>query len=86
MSTPTITISKIEYQNLKLQSKSYKKIMSNFFELAVKNQLSQVIDDFQKTNLYSGEFIQDLESGLEKSSYLKHYGDKANKKRSKNLS
>ena len=61
-------------------------MMSEFFGLAVKNNISHVVDDFKKTDLYSDEFIKDLESGLKKSSYLKHYGNKSNRKRFKNVS
>jgi len=66
MNTSTVVLSKIEYKNLKLQSRAYQKIMSIFFELTAKNQLSQVVKDFQDTKLYSGEFIRDLEDGLKK--------------------
>lgn len=77
----TITLSKTEYQRLKLQAKAYQKIMAKFFELAVKDPLWQVVEDFRKTNLYTEEFLKDLESGLKKSSYLKYYGDKTAVKR-----
>lgn len=70
MSVPTITLPKTEYQRLKLQAKAYQKIMGKFFELAVKDPLWQIVDDFRKTNIYTKGFLEDLESGLKKSSYL----------------
>lgn len=86
MNTSTVVLSKIEYKNLKLQSSAYQKIMAIFFELTAKNQLSQVVKNFQDTKLYSNEFIKDLEDGLKKSSYFKHYGNKTIKGRSKKVS
>jgi len=73
MKTETITISKTQYQKLKSQAKAYEKIMATFFTQAIKNPISQVVDDFKKTKLYSQEFLIDLEEGLKKSSYSKYY-------------
>ena len=70
MRNQTITLSKTEYQRLKAQAKAYQKIMSKFFELALRNSIKEVIEDFRRTNLYSEEFLKDLESGLKKSSYF----------------
>ncbi|MEA3463902.1 MAG: hypothetical protein U9R14_02405 [Patescibacteria group bacterium] len=82
MGVPTITLPKTEYQRLKLQSKAYQKIMGKFFELAVKEPLWQIVDDFRKTNIYTEDFLKDLENGLKKSSYLRHYENKTPAKRS----
>lgn len=76
MRNQTITLSKTEYQRLKAQAKAYQKIMSKFFELALRNSIKEVIEDFRRTNLYSEEFLKDLESGLKKSSYFKKHGNK----------
>ena len=77
MQTQTITIPKTQYQELKTQAKAYKQIMTTLFKQAIKNPVSQVVDDFRNTKLYSKEFIQDLEDGLNKSSYSSHYGNQS---------
>ncbi len=66
-----ITISKTEYLRLKQQSAAYKRLASNFFQSMPKDSIETVVDDFRKTNLYSEEFLEDLESGLKRSSYAK---------------
>jgi len=66
----TITISKAEYEELKSQSFLYKKLASDFFESLKSNNLTNVMNDFKNTNLYSDEFLKELEDGLSKSSYL----------------
>ncbi|MEK7553661.1 MAG: hypothetical protein AAB504_03220 [Patescibacteria group bacterium] len=65
----TVIIPKTEYSKLKRQSDAYKKISSRFFEFIIKDPIEDVINDFQKTNLYTREFLTDLEDGLKKSSY-----------------
>ncbi len=67
----TITISKKEYKKLLSQSKAYEKLAKDFFESVVKDPVDEVVSDFKKTNLYTNEFLEDLESGLRKSSYIK---------------
>ena len=67
----TITIPKTEYSKLKRQAEAYKKLSSRFFEFMVKDPIEEVINDFRKTNLYTKEFLIDLEGGLRKSSYGK---------------
>jgi len=67
----TITISKNKYSELKRQADAYKKISSRFFESIVKDSIEEVVNDFRKTNLYTKEFLTDLEDGLTKSSYAK---------------
>ncbi len=67
----TITISKKEYKKLLSQAKAYEKLAKGFFENVVKDPIDEVVSDFKKTKLYSNEFLDDLESGLRKSTYLK---------------
>ncbi|MBI4652795.1 hypothetical protein HY750_00890 [Candidatus Kuenenbacteria bacterium] len=69
MINSTITLPKIEYQKLKTQANAYQKIMSKFFEFVIKDPIQEVTEDFRKTDLYSEEFLKDLEIGLRKSSY-----------------
>ena len=76
MNNRTVTLSKTEYRKLKAQAKAYQKIMSKFFEFALKGSIKEVVEDFRRTNLYSEEFLKDLESGLRKSSYFKKHGNK----------
>lgn len=66
-----IVISKIEYLRLKQQSAAYKRLASNFFESIPKDSIETVVDDFRKMDLYSEEFLEDLKSGLKRSSYAK---------------
>lgn len=67
----TITISKKEYKALVSQAKAYQKLAKGFFENVVKDPINEVVSDFKKTNLYTGEFLEDLEKGLRKSTYIK---------------
>ncbi|MBI3459300.1 hypothetical protein HY061_03510 [Candidatus Azambacteria bacterium] len=66
-----VTISKIEYLRLKKQAGGYQKLVSQIFESAIKDPLYEVVEDFRSTNLYSQDFLADLEDGLRKSSYKK---------------
>ena len=66
-----ITISKEEYKKLKQQAKAYKKLTGSLFEFVIRDQVEDVVKDFRKTNLYTNEFIKELEDGLRKSSYNK---------------
>jgi len=66
-----MTIEKNEYRSLKRQSSAYRKLAARLFEAVVKDDISSVIQDFARTNLYSKEFLAEFESGLRKSSYHK---------------
>lgn len=79
-SIATITLPKTEYQKLKAQAQAYQKVMSNFFESIIKNPIQEVVEDFKKTDLYTEEFIKDLEIGLKKSSYFQRHANTASKK------
>lgn len=67
----TITIPKTEYSKLKRQADAYKKLSGRFFEFMIKDPIEEIVNDFRKTNLYTKEFLTDLEDGLKKSSYSK---------------
>ena len=67
----TITLPKIEYLRLKKQAGAYQKLTSQLFSSIIKDTAKDVIEDFQKTNLYTEDFLKDLEDGIRKSSYLK---------------
>ncbi len=67
----TITISKTEYKRLLSRAKAYEKLAGSIFENAIKDPVSDIVSDFKKTNLYTTEFLKDLEDGLKKSSLAK---------------
>lgn len=67
-----VSLPETEYRKLKKQSQAYRRFAARFFELIIKDPIKEVVDDFQKTNLYTKEFLEDLESGLRKSSYAKY--------------
>ena len=81
MSTQTVILPKTEYENLKRQAEAYRKIAADFFGAVARNPIDEIVSDFKKTDLYSDEFLHDLEDGLNKSSYLKNYEDKTAKTR-----
>lgn len=62
----TITISEKEYRSLKLQAEAYQKISGQLFASVVHSPIEEVMSDFRKTELYTDEFLQDLEDGLRK--------------------
>ncbi|MFZ1320648.1 MAG: hypothetical protein WAT71_03750 [Ignavibacteria bacterium] len=67
----TITISKSEYKKLVAKSKAYEKLAKSVFEDAIKDPVNEIVSDFKQTNLYTDEFLSDLEDGLNKSSLYK---------------
>lgn len=77
-----VTLPETEYEQLKKQAQAYRKFAAKFFELVIRDPIEEVVEDFRKTNLYTEEFLKDLESGLRKSSYLKRYGNQTAKRRS----
>ena len=83
----TITIPKNEYRKLISKAKAYQKLAEHFFEGALGASAKDVVEDFRKTNLYTEEFLADLEKGLKKSTYLKQrHGHKTVTKRHKRIS
>ncbi len=81
-----VIITKTEYRQLKRQAEAYQKILAEFFDSITREPIDLVIQDFRKTDLYTEEFLKDLESGLRKSSYAKKHGNKTFKKRSPRIS
>ncbi|MBI2024878.1 MAG: hypothetical protein HYT03_02220 [Candidatus Harrisonbacteria bacterium] len=77
-----VTLPETEYKQLKRQADAYKKMATKLFELAIKDPVENVVEDFRRTDLYTQEFLKDLESGLQKSSYIRNYGNKTPAKRS----
>ena len=76
-----ITLPKTEYERLRRQAAAYRKFAEKFFESVVKDPIEEVVGDFRKTNLYTEDFLKDLESGLRKSSYVKKHGNKTASRR-----
>jgi len=77
-----VTISKTDFLRLKKQAQAYRTLAASVFRFAVKDPVKEVVQDFQDTNLYTDGFINDLESGLRKSSYPKQYAHKTVARRS----
>jgi len=77
-----VAIPKTEYKRLKRQAMAYRRFAEKFFESIIKDPIEEVVEDFRKTNLYTEDFLKDLESGLRKSSYAKKYGNKTSSSRS----
>jgi hypothetical protein len=67
----TITIPKAEYELLKSQEQIYRLIASDFFKTIGDDNLKNLISEFKDTNLYTNDFLLDLENGLAKSTYFK---------------
>lgn len=65
----TITISKIEYQQLRKQATAYRNMVTKLHQFVLRDSVANVVKDFKATGLYSQAFLKDLESGLNKSSY-----------------
>ena len=68
----TITISKNEYKKLLSQAKAYQKLAGEIFKKVINDPVSDLVDDFRKTGIYTEDFLIDLEKGLKKSSYSKN--------------
>lgn len=79
--TAQVTITKQEYLRLKKQSQAYLAMAARMFELPLRDPVDEVMADFRATNLYTGEFLKDLEDGLRKSSYAKEHGNQTTRKR-----
>jgi len=75
----SVTVSKREYLRLKKQSQAYLVMAARMFELPLRDPVDEVVADFRATDLYTDEFLSDLESGLSNSSYPKRYADQTTK-------
>lgn len=71
----TIALPKQEYLRLKQQAQAYRTMVARMFELPLRDSINEVVADFRATNLYTEEFLSDLEDGLRKSSYAKKYAN-----------
>jgi len=69
----TITLSRPEYLRLKQQAEAYRTMTAKMFELPLRDTVSEVVSDFKSSDLYTDEFLIDLEDGLRKSSYAKKH-------------
>lgn len=76
-----ITLSKQEYLRLKQQAQAYRIMAARMFELPLRDPIDEVVADFRATDLYTDEFLKDLEDGLRKSSYAKKYANQTARKR-----
>jgi hypothetical protein len=70
-----ISVPKQEYLSLKHQAQAYRNLVSSVFKQPLKDPVAEVVGDFKKTDLYTGEFLNDLEDGLSKSSYKQKYAN-----------
>lgn len=68
-----VTLPKQEYLRLKQQAQAYRAMVTKLFELPLRDPIDEVMADFCDTDLYSDDFLTDLEKGLRKSSYSKKY-------------
>ncbi len=64
----TVTIPKSEYKKLVSKAKAYEKLAESFYETSIEEPVENIVSDFRNTNLYTNEFLNDLEDGLRKSS------------------
>lgn len=64
-----VTIPKEKYKRLLSIEKAYTRLTKIFLDSAIENSINPVVKDFEKSELYSKEFIKDLREGLSKSSY-----------------
>jgi hypothetical protein len=76
-----VTLPKVEYLRLKQQAEAYRTMAARMFELPLKDSVGEVVADFSATDLYTDEFLADLEDGLRKSSYAKKYANQASEAR-----
>ena len=64
----TITISNKDYKKLVSRAKAYEKLAESIFVNVINDPVEDIVSDFRKTDLYTEEFLTDLEEGLKKSS------------------
>lgn len=66
-----VIIPQTKYTQLKRQAAAYQRLTTRLFESVLRDPIKEVVEDFRATELYSKDFLADLESGLRKSSYAK---------------
>lgn len=69
-----VTLPRQEYLRLKQQAQAYRSMVAKLFELPLRDPIDEVTADFRDANLYTDDFLTDLEDGLRKSSYTKKHG------------
>lgn len=77
-----VTITQEELRRLRHQSQAYRKLATDFHMAALIDSVTETVDDFRETGLYTKEFLENLERGLRKSSYAKRYDHKTASNRS----
>ena len=68
----TVTISKTKYEELKRRANAFRAIASGDYVFVARDDVKDVIKDFEQTGLYSKAFLRDLEKGLRKSSVYRN--------------
>ena len=71
---------KQEFVRMQKQAEAYRSLVAKMFELTLQDPVGEVVGDLKTTGLYTNAFLRDLEGGLRKSSYAKHYVHQALKK------
>lgn len=71
-----ISLSEGEYRRLRQESQAYRTLAARVFEIPLRDPIEDVVSDFRATELYSDQFLSDLEEGLRKSSYAHRHADK----------
>lgn len=75
-----VTLPRREYLRLKQQAQAYRVLAAEVFALPLRNPIDEVMADFRATDLYTGQFLTDLEDGLRRSSYMKKYAHQTTQK------
>ena len=74
MSTSNVTLTKVEFNDLKSRAEAYDQILSLVQkEIAVtppERSVKKIITEFKKVDQYSKDFLKSLEHGLKRSSYF----------------
>ena len=65
-----IVIAKTEYRQLRKEATAYRKLAQNIHGLLLRDSVGEVVSDFRKTEMYSEDFLSDVEQGLRKSSII----------------
>lgn len=68
-----VSLPKDEYLRLKQEAGAYRFMATKIHELPLKDPVKDLMADFKSTNLYTDDFLADMEEGLRKSSYAKKY-------------
>ncbi|MFA4831024.1 MAG: hypothetical protein WC862_01845 [Patescibacteria group bacterium] len=77
----TVTLPKQEYLRLKQEAGAYRSMAAKVFALPFRDPVGDVVADFRAADLYTDEFLTDLEDGLHKSSYTKKYANQTSRAR-----